>query len=534
MQAALMKSAMVANDGPLAEFFLTGKPPQLKSRNDEKRFYLEMGKYGLVDEFFFARVILGYSWLEPYHREWLTVKNQHRTANKLRLRSRGTGKSTVHTIVDTLWEAANDITKRQLIVNAVEDKAISFLRAIRNHVKLNPRFMKCYPHMRLLTDAKTQIEFYGANEKMGELRPEPSVAAIGTRGALVSSHWDIIRGDDIVGPEDAVSDECRKRTIFWFQQSYGLRQKNGWYDITGTPWHLYDLYRHIEDSNDDRPDDERFLIDKQGALADDGSLNFPSRYSLERLDGLKKDMGSELFNSQIICRPLPEESQLFRIKDASTFDVDKWNYNFYNGFICYIDPATGKQRKSKRVDLDYTAVIVGGFHIDGFLGIMRAIKIRCATTTLCSLLCDLQQEFKFTAHRPMIIEANGFQFALAEHLEDLAIQRGLAIPIQQVVNTDAKKSRIAVTEPAWVKGQIRLREDWREFEDPFTGTKTYRDFINEMVDWPMAKHDDCPDAYAGLWRAAAAYMQLESSPEFYETQDYEDLNDIVDGFYVRN
>lgn len=517
----LLTRARVRLDGPFADFLRTGKRPPLKSAEDERAFFMEMGRYGLVDEYFFGKVILGYGWLEDYHRLWLLEKNRHAGRNKLRLKSRGTGKSTVHTVIDALWEACRAPWRRQLIANAVEAKAVAFLTAIRDHVRLNRRFQLCYPDMTLKEggDNKLSITFVKAN--MRGVRPEASIQVTGVRGSLVASHWDIIRCDDVVCDADMMSDLAREGTIAWFKRTQSLLQEDGWYDVTGTPWHKNDLYDWIERRNESWSARQQFIVSKQGATGPDGTLNFPRVYGQEKLDDLKVTIGSALFASQIMCNCLPEETQLFRLDRAKWFNPRLHNLSWYSGFGCWVDPATGKEKKG-RADLDFTGIAVGGLTYDGEMHLLRAFKLQVPTSTLCTVLCSLQMEYKFNARFPIFFEANAFQGVVAEYLDQMARDRGVALTVQQVVNTRNKRNRIAVTEPLWTGGFIRLREDMSRFVDPITETKSYLAFINEVCDWPVAAHDDCPDTLAGLARGMMQKAGMENEADEYTTATYED------------
>jgi len=474
------------------EFTRAPAPPAFDDRRQGAAFYRRLGELGMRDPFIFMKVILGYDWMEEYHYHWIQRYLYYRDRNMLRLYSRGTGKSTVHTIGFALWEAVRKPTIRQIIVNNREKNAVAFLRTIRQHLKYNLRFKMCYPHLQLAKDDQTEIVFILAEK---DPRPEPSIAAIGVRGNLVSAHWDIMHLDDIVSDKDMLSNEIREGTKVWFEAAQSLLNVGGRFSITGTPWHLDDLYAKIREDNRLLEEHRRYVIDVQGATNMDGSLAYPTVYPVGRLRALRETMGVGLYNSQVLCKPQPAETQLFSYDTVKLFD-HRTNKNFYHGFYLYLDPATGK--KGDVPGMDYNALVAGGLSPDGTLDIMRALLLRAKPSKICQLILQLHREYHFDG---VIVESNGFQEMIADELDRLATAKGMGLTVHRMTNSKSKTLRISSIEPIWLRGYLRLRDDLVTFVDPLTKTTSYHEFMEQVVGWPVAAHDDAPDALASLCRA---------------------------------
>jgi len=500
-------SRMVANrEDDMTRLVRYGEEPALRGRQTREAFFKHLAELGKRDPFVFMKVILGYDWLEEYHYHWIRQYQVQRGRNSLRMYPRGTGKSTVHTMGFVLWEAVHNPKCRQLIVNAVEDKSKGFLRSIRQHIKYNTRFRMCYPFLKLAKDDQTSILFSLAEK---DPRPEPSVAAIGVRGSLVSSHWDIMHLDDIVCDKDMASEEIREHTKQWYQAAQSLLDIGGYFSITGTPWHLDDLYAKLRNDNRRLPKDERVLISVKGAIDAEGELAYPSVYPRERLQVLRENMGTPLYNSQILCRPLSAETQLFSYDTAKYFD-HKVNLNFYNGFYLYLDPSMGKEKKGKPTG-DYSALLVGGIGPDGHLDFHRAGLVRMSPTAVCHLVMKIHKEYRLEC---AIVEANGFQELLADELHRTARSMGMGLTIYTVNNTTNKAMRIQSVEPLWLRGDVRLRDDIATYKDPIFGMElAYKKFFDQVVGWPVAAHDDAPDCMHGLCKGVRYLHYKESVKE---------------------
>jgi hypothetical protein len=67
-----------------------------------------------------------------------------------------------------------------------------------------------------------------------------------------------------------------------------------------------------------------------------------------------------------------------------------------------------------------------------------------------------------------------------------------------VKTTASKIARIQSLEPLTSAGRIRFRRDWR------TASASYRLFVEQLTMYPVAAHDDGPDALEGAYQLAAS------------------------------
>lgn len=169
--------------------------------------------------------------------------------------ARGHGKSTHLSVGYPLWELALNHELRFLIVSSTSTVASSFITQIINHIEGNenyrywskfvdPSGRGVIPKMRRYQKKEEKwsggaitIERHGLNSK------DPSVAAIGLFGGILSKRADRIIGDDIVNQKNSETQEQREKTKEWVYTTLLpiLMPKTGRFIYLGNTWHVDDL-----------------------------------------------------------------------------------------------------------------------------------------------------------------------------------------------------------------------------------------------------------------------------------------------------
>lgn len=83
----------------------------------------------------------------------------------------------------------------------------------------------------------------------------------------------------------------------------------------------------------------------------------------------------------------------------------------------------------------------------------------------------------------LAVETNQFQEMLASELTRQSNLAGVYLPVRHVVHTGDKHLRIQSLQPLIANGTIRL-------------SRKHRKLFDELIQFPMAAHDDGPDALA--------------------------------------
>lgn len=178
------------------------------------------------------------------------------------------------------------------------------------------------------------------------------------------------------------------------------------------------------------------------------------------------------------------------------------------------DPSLGKQNSRGN---DPSALLIGGWHrIRKVLKVVRAdIRIRRPKKIITDIIA-LQREFGCVA---WAFESVQFQDFLREILIEESLKAGVPVPARAVIPTTDKHGRIESLQPFMENERIligRLLATLRE----------------QLMHFPMADHDDGPDALHMLWAISATSVgSFEFIPVSAATgNDLDDDDEITGGF----
>lgn len=429
-----------------------------------------------------AKYMLEYKKLDSKHKQWCNDYENIKKSGRQRillLKPRGTYKTTIYSvanIIDILmedWVANNGMFNRRiLLTSSTEDMAIQILSEVRQHLKSNDNLKEFFGY--------DPVESF--NQREIQLTPrtvhkEPSIKAKGAMSAIVSEHYDVIIVDDLCNNDDRESNAVRERKKRWFIDLISILNPDGLLLVVGTRWHLDDVYNYIISNNPNLPEKDRYHIEIESIY----DLNtkeplFPSIYTQEDIDRLKVEKGLVEFYSQYMNDPLPAETQLFKVEEMKFYtDFDK---DFEDAkHVIYVDPALGREA-------DFSVIIVGAVK-DGKMYVRDVFASNIITPD------KLINQIEFFVNRYQVniigIEANQFQTLFAQSVK----RRG--IPVTEVRNFKKKQLRIEGLAPYVSSGVVLFRDDWMKRKD-------YVEMIEQLVKYPVHKHDDAPDALEGAVR----------------------------------
>lgn len=465
------------------------------------------------DFFNFAKYILGYNKLNDVHKEWSkevdTVHNR-----KMFLKPRGTYKSTIYTVAYPLWKLVNNPNERILIANATSDNAEAFLREITTHLLRNNRFIDVFGK---LIDSNTSKVSSVTVKTRTAFNKEPSISTVGVLGSIVSAHYSTIICDDLCNDKDRESESIREKKKKWFQDVMSILDPDGEIIVVGTKWHFDDLYKFIiDDLNPKLKPEEQWFISIESCYQEDGKTpKFPSILPEEVLERLKIEKGPLEFSAQYVNKALPTESQIFFEDDFKTFeylgtnrvkDGDKLNEV---DFVGYCDLSIGKSKSS-----DFTGIVTLGKAKDGTVYIVDVVLERMPP--------DRTMEVIFTKHRIFNyrnfgVESNVFQSLFAEQMKKFSASHQEYLPITEVGHTANKELRIQSLQPLIKQGILKIRSDWKE-------DRNYRELISQFVYFPLAGHDDGPDACEGAFSLLKKKGQWKGKPFFHASEYKADVS----------
>ena len=292
--------------------------------------------------------------------------------NILVLAPRFHAKSQCFTINYPIWEMYRNPNIRIIIVSANEDIAISFNRAIINNLENNHKLIDelgyLVPQYPKKWGEKAMII------KRTTMEKDPTIAAIGAGGKLISRRADIIIIDDLLDIDNARTKQMRWKTKEWFENVLlPILEDDGRLIIAGTTWYKDDLYDNLwKDSKFDIRIKLKALMFNESIIRSDGLqrtalpyqlIDYPlaqkaqdifsdtlirkyglitkllggvlweGKWSFEKLMKKKENMSSSSFMRQYLNEPVIEEEKVFNesiIKKATDRGTSKsllpeWN-----------------------------------------------------------------------------------------------------------------------------------------------------------------------------------------------------------------
>lgn len=425
--------------------------------------------------------MLGYSALSDIHERWCDdLEENRRKYNRiLLLKPRGTYKSTIYTISQVIELLMEDYVKnkqftlRILIISATEDLATQILSEITAHFLHNDE-LKAFFGRDVIESSNNQ----SLTLMPRKIAKEPTIKARGSGAAIVGEHYTTIFIDDLANNKDRESAAKRAENAKWLQDIISIISPGGYILICGTRWHGDDVYNDIIENNKKLKGKFKYHIEIESAVDDNGNPNFPTILPLDVLESIRTEKGIVAYTSQYLNQILSSGTQIFCPEKMHFYTEYGPDSQMHAGkTIGYLDPALGREG-------DYIVFVIGTV-VDNELQI-RDVVMKNDVPVMQFL--EIIKNYAILYHIDIIaVETNGFQSLVADSMRDMGL------PIKDIGNRKKKEIRIEGAEPYYSSGKIRFRTDWENI---------YPDFLHQIFMYPSARHDDAPDALAGLASAA--------------------------------
>lgn len=422
--------------------------------------------------------ILGYPKTDEIHKEieeflkMTTSKDgRHRS---LLLIPRGHLKSTLVTVCWTIQRIIENPNIRILISNGYLENAKSFLREIKSHFERSERFRALFGDYVNADDKWTETQV--VVKARTEIRKEPTIQVSSVDKSVVSQHYDLIIGDDLVNRENINTKEQRQKVQLYYKDLYDLIEPSGSMVFIGTRWHHDDLYGRIIRDNLTSKNFDVFVrtvwVDQENRIP-----LFPLKFTPEYIDSLRRDKGPYEFSAQYMNDPTDEEDADFRREWIRTMPLFQLEATALTVYIT-VDPAMTKSETA-----DYTGIVVNGVDKDGNWRLLRAYRKRMDPAELIDELFFLYGIYG-SRFRRMGIEKTAYTVGLRQSVQNEMIRRKRFFDIVEVEHKHrSKQMRIRALVPRFESGRIMMSE-------------YCQDLIEEMMGFPRAEHEDTLDALA--------------------------------------
>ena len=252
--------------------------------------------------------------IEGLHKS--IIANISSKKNTLDLAPRGFGKSTVGDVDYCITRILRDPNIRIMIGSKTQTQAEAFLKEIRTHFEQN-------------TDLTSKDNVWNDREFTVNhrtiIKKEATVTALGASGAVISKHFDVIVGDDLVGLENARTERQRANLKEWFYSSLlPTLEPDGDIHILGTRYNPMDLYEDLIKS-------KNYTVNIQRAIQIVGGKEvslWGSKFSIEKLRENRAESGKIIFNMQYQNDTELAKGRIFKAQYFRYYEEYKIDYDF--------------------------------------------------------------------------------------------------------------------------------------------------------------------------------------------------------------
>jgi len=420
---------------------------------------------------------------------------------------RGHAKSTLISQIFVLWCVVTSRKHYIILIMDAFEQAATMLEAIKAELACNARLLMDFTketgegqqerQNRVITQSGVKIEVFGSGKKL--------------RGRRHGPHRpDLVICDDLENDENVRNPQQRDKLQSWLQKtvlSLGATDDSMDVIVIGTllhydsllarllanplwtrktfravnEWpHRMDLWERWQEIllNKGEAEALAFYQRYQAEMEAGAVLGWPDGQPLYTLMTKRARDGLAAFDSEMQNDPVQGDNAPFA-QAISFWVAQKPDWVFFGA----CDPSLGRAGQGR----DPSAILIGGYdRASGVLDVVEASIKKRLPDVIISEIIALQRKYHCVLWG---VEAVQFQEFLRTELIKRGAQAGIPIPARAVLPRADKALRIESMQPPMAAGLIRLHA-------------SQTTLIQQLKHFPMADHDDGPDALHMLWMLA--------------------------------
>lgn len=479
----------------------------------------DLRQRGRVDLLWLCREVLGYEDIEPdvhgpvvEHLQQLPGGTDHfdhqgrlrgyspkediwrlnGPRRRLILYPRGHLKTTIVTIAHAIQWILNYPDIRILISTAIGDQATKVVTELKGHFQFNNTFRFLYPEF--CPPARKAAEF-GNQEgftvpRRRKVRKEPTLSTCTVGKVIAGAHYEVIIHSDLVDKENIKTRGQIQDVISHFGYMNPLLERgpvppyHGWTYVEGTRYDFSDLYGLIVDSENKKTEKDWSILVK-GAIQDDGSPLWPTRFPLSELEHIRRDpaVGDTIFSSQYLNNPVPSGGGL--CGPDKILWVPREVFNRLRPMLRIHTTIDLHGMDAANRDSDFTVMTTAGFDRDGRCYVFDIRRGRFTPFQVIDHIFGIHRTWQPLDFK---IEKDAHARVLLPFLRREMAKRGQypsVIPIRRDTHI-AKVNRIRGLQAWFETGTIRFVEDLSD----------RLELLHEVARFPKYIHDDILDTLA--------------------------------------
>lgn len=405
--------------------------------------------------------------LQPLHAS--IIHNVSDNQASMDLAPRGHGKSTIGDVDFCITQVLRNPDIRIMIGSKTQTQASAFLKEIRTHFEQNVNLIRIFGDWKKSRDNVWNDKEFTVNRRT-VIKKEATVSALGASGAVVSKHFDIIIGDDLVGFENARTEAQRKVLKEWFYSSlYPTLEPDGEIHILGTRYSPMDLYEDLIKSKNYKINVQQAITVKDGQ---EYSL-WESKFSLEKLRSIREEAGLIIFNMQYQNNTELAKGKIFKYKYFKHFEEYEVDYDLNRVRVKVLDsqgvPYWIPVRIYMGADLaisedetsnnDYFVLTVIGVDKNKNVYVLDYLKERLTFNAQLNAILDYGKN-KFPMVERIGVETVQYQKSLAQEIRRLSL-----LPVINIQTSKDKVTRAMRRSALFENGKVWFRIGMDDLEE---------------------------------------------------------------------
>lgn len=405
--------------------------------------------------------------LQPLHAS--IIHNVSDNQASMDLAPRGHGKSTIGDVDFCITKVLRNPDIRIMIGSKTQTQASAFLKEIRTHFEQNVNLIRIFGDWKKSRDNVWNDKEFTVNRRT-MIKKEATVSALGASGAVVSKHFDIIIGDDLVGFENARTEAQRKVLKDWFYSSlYPTLEPDGEIHILGTRYSPMDLYEDLIKSKNYKVNVQQAITVKDGQ---EYSL-WESKFSLEKLRSIREEAGLIIFNMQYQNNTELAKGKIFKYKYFKHFEEYDIDYDLNRVRVKVLDsqgvPYWIPVRIYMGADLaisedetsnnDYFVLTVIGVDKNKNVYVLDYLKERLTFNAQLNAILDYGKN-KFPMVERIGVETVQYQKSLAQEIRRLSL-----LPVINIQTSKDKVTRAMRRSALFENGKVWFRIGMDDLEE---------------------------------------------------------------------
>nr|DAU16492.1 MAG TPA: Terminase [Caudoviricetes sp.] len=405
--------------------------------------------------------------LQPLHAS--IIHNVSDNQASMDLAPRGHGKSTIGDVDFCITKVLRNPDIRIMIGSKTQTQASAFLKEIRTHFEQNVNLIRIFGDWKKSRDNVWNDKEFTVNRRT-VIKKEATVSALGASGAVVSKHFDIIIGDDLVGFENARTEAQRKVLKEWFYSSlYPTLEPDGEIHILGTRYSPMDLYEDLIKSRNYKVNVQQAITVKDGQ---EYSL-WESKFSLEKLRSIREEAGLIIFNMQYQNNTELAKGKIFKYKYFKHFEEYDIDYDLNRVRVKVLDsqgvPYWIPVRIYMGADLaisedetsnnDYFVLTVIGVDKNKNVYVLDYLKERLTFNAQLNAILDYGKN-KFPMVERIGVETVQYQKSLAQEIRRLSL-----LPVVNIQTSKDKVTRAMRRSALFENGKVWFRIGMDDLEE---------------------------------------------------------------------